>query len=47
MKSGYSSPEAWRAQVLRDEIDQLHVAVRKLEWQTGYFDGVNEAQVAA
>jgi hypothetical protein len=47
MRSGYVSPEAWRAQVLRDEIEQLTAFVRKLEWQGGYFDGVAEAQVAA
>lgn len=40
-------PEAWHAQCLRDEADQLAVAVRMLEFQAGYREGVSEAQVAA
>ncbi|WP_324644192.1 hypothetical protein [Pseudarthrobacter sp. LT1] len=42
-----NSAEAWMAQCLRDEANQLAVAVRMLEWQTGYRDGVAEARVAA
>jgi hypothetical protein len=40
-------PEAWHAKCLRDEAEQLTAAVRMLEWQTGYRDGMAEAQVAA
>lgn len=40
-------PEAWHAQVLHDEIEQLTAAVRMLEFQAGYRDGVTETQVAA
>jgi hypothetical protein len=40
-------PEAWHAQVLRDEIEQLTIAVRMLEFADGYREGVAEAQVAA
>ncbi|QWY79684.1 hypothetical protein PP637_gp55 [Arthrobacter phage Persistence] len=47
MKSGYPSPEAWLAVVLRDEIEQLQCAVRKLEHNAGYWDGVAEARVAS
>jgi hypothetical protein len=43
----YTRPEAWHAQVLRDEIEQLTVAVRMLEFSAGYQAGVNESQVAA
>ena len=42
-----NSAEAWMAQCLRDEADQLAVAVRMLEWQAGYSAGVTEALVAA
>lgn len=47
MRSGFRSPEAWRAWCLRDEAEQLTIAVRKLENLEGYRDGVAEAQVAA
>jgi hypothetical protein len=40
-------PEAWHAQVLRDEAEQLTIAVRMLEFADGYREGVAEAQVAA
>ena len=40
-------PEAWHARVLRDEVEQLTIAVRMLEFADGYREGVNEAQVAA
>lgn len=40
-------PEAWHAQCLRDEAEQLTVAVRMLEFNAGYAAGVQEAQVAA
>jgi len=40
-------PEAWHAQVLHDEIEQLTIAVRMLEFQAGYSNGVAEARVAA
>jgi len=40
-------PEAWHAQCLRDEAEQLTIAVRMLEFQAGYRDGVTESQVAA
>jgi hypothetical protein len=40
-------PEAWRAQCLRDEIEQLTAAVMMLAHKEGYWDGVTEAQVAA
>lgn len=41
------TPQAWHAQVLRDEADQLAAACRMLEFQQGYSAGVAEAQVAA
>jgi len=40
-------PEAWHARVLHDEIEQLTVAVRMLEFADGYREGANEASVAA
>ncbi|UYM26599.1 hypothetical protein SEA_BAUER_50 [Arthrobacter phage Bauer] len=40
-------PEAWHARCLRDEAEQLTIAVRMLEFAAGYHDGVSEAQVAA
>lgn len=40
-------PEAWYAQCLRDEAEQLTVAVRMLEFEAGRQVGVAEAQVAA
>jgi len=40
-------PEAWHAQCLRDEADQLAIAVRMLEFNAGYAAGVAESQVAA
>jgi len=40
-------PEAWHAQCLRDEANQLAIAIRMLEFQAGYSSGVTEAQVAA
>jgi hypothetical protein len=40
-------PEEWHARVLRDEVEQLTIAVRMLEFADGYREGVNEAQVAA
>jgi hypothetical protein len=43
----YTRPEAWHARCLRDEIEQLSVAVRMLEFEAGRQAGVNEAQVAA
>ena len=43
----YTRPEAWHSQVLRDEADQLSIAVRMLEFAAGYRAGVSEAQVAA
>lgn len=30
------TPEAWHAEVLRDEINQLTLAVRELEFSQGY-----------
>jgi len=42
-----NSAESWMAQCLRDEANQLAIAVRMLEWQAGYSTGVAEAQVAA
>ena len=47
MRSNYKSPEAWRAAVLRDEAEQLAVAVQMLADLEGYQRGVSEAQVAA
>ncbi|AYN58888.1 hypothetical protein PP634_gp62 [Arthrobacter phage Richie] len=40
-------PEEWHARCLRDEAEQLTIAVRMLEFAAGYHNGVNEAQVAA
>ena len=40
-------PEAWHAQCLRDEANQLAIAIRMLEFQAGYSNGVTEAQIAA
>lgn len=34
-----TGPEAWRAQVLRDEAEQLTAAVRLLENRAGWFEG--------
>lgn len=42
-----NGPEAWHARVLRDEAEQLTIAVRMLEFADGYREGVAEAQVAA
>jgi len=42
-----NSAEAWMAQCLRDEANQLAAAVRTLEFEIGYATGVKEAQVAA
>lgn len=42
-----NAPEVWHASCLRDEIEQLTVAVRMLEFQDGYREGVAEARVAA
>lgn len=40
MKSSYSGPEAWHAQVLVDEIADLQVMTRSLEFAIGYAEGV-------
>jgi len=40
MKSSYPSPEAWRAQVLADEITVLQIATRSLEFQLGFHHGL-------
>ena len=40
-------PEAWHALCLRDEAEQLAIAVRMLEFNAGYTAGVSEAKVAA
>lgn len=45
--SDRSTPQAWHAQVLHDEAEQLAIACRMLEFQQGYWAGVAEAQVAA
>lgn len=42
-----TAPEVWHAQCLRDEIEQLTIAVRMLEFNAGYSNGVAEARVAA
>ena len=42
-----NAPEAWLARCLRDEAEQLTIAVRMLEFADGYREGVAEAQVAA
>jgi hypothetical protein len=47
MSKTYMRPEAWHARVLRDEAEQLTIAVRMLEFADGYREGVAEAQVAA
>ena len=47
MNTKTNRPEAWHARCLRDEAEQLTIAVRKLENLEGYRDGVAEAQVAA
>lgn len=47
MNRNANRPEAWHAQCLRDVSEQLTIAVRMLEHSAGYWDGVNEAQVAA
>ncbi|WP_256371923.1 hypothetical protein [Pseudarthrobacter sp. NIBRBAC000502770] len=39
-------PEAWHAQVLHDEIEQLTVAVRMVEFAAGR-QAAHEGQVAA
>jgi len=44
MKSSYSSPEAWRAQVLRDEVEDLTILVRILENEIGWLDGIQEGR---
>jgi hypothetical protein len=47
MNKQRARPEAWHARVLRDEAEQLTIAVRMLEFADGYREGVAEAQVAA
>lgn len=47
MSKTNTRPEAWHARVLRDEAEQLTIAVRMLEFADGYREGVAEAQVAA
>jgi hypothetical protein len=37
-------PEAWHAQVLREEADALTAAVRMLEWRDGYAAGWDHRQ---
>ena len=41
-----NSAESWRAQVLRDEAEQLMVAVMMLANLEGHQAGVREARVA-
>ena len=43
----HTRPESWHARCLRDEAEQLTIAVRMLEFADGYREGVAEAQVAA
>jgi hypothetical protein len=43
----YTRPEAWHAQCLREEAEQLTVAVRMLEFGAGREAGLAEARVAA
>jgi len=45
--NAHSRPEQWHARCLRDEAEALTIAVRMLEFEAGYFDGVAEARVAA
>lgn len=44
---GKSTPEAWRARVLRDEAERLTVAVRVLEARSGWFEGFEAGQQLA
>lgn len=39
-RTSYSSPEAWRAQVLSDEIHDLQIMTRSLEFAIGYAEGI-------
>jgi hypothetical protein len=47
MNTQRNRPEAFHARALHDYAEQLTIAVRMLENQSGYFNGVAEAQVAA
>jgi len=47
MNTRSNRPEAFHARALHDYAEQLTIAVRMLEHQSGYFNGVAEAQVAA
>jgi len=47
MNTRKNRPEAFHARALHDYAEQLTIDVRMLEHQSGYFNGVAEAQVAA
>jgi len=47
MNTRKNRPEAFHALALHDYAEQLTIAVRMLEHTVGYWDGVNEARIAA
>jgi len=47
MNTRKNRPESWHARCLRDEAEQLSIAVQMLADLEGYQRGVSEARIAA
>lgn len=43
-RTSFPSPEAWLAQVLADEIHELQIMTRSLEFSIGFAEGVQSGR---
>lgn len=43
-RNSYPNPESWRAQVLSDEIRELQIITRSLEFSIGFAEGVQSGR---